>query len=182
MSARRSDDMFVYRLSTHGEGTSAPSATTADLTVVPKKVESSLVAQWHVNDTVVSKSAHGSKSSALLSTSLGTSRHEKARVLAPEAAGLPLLAGVIPEGPPLRREVAVAGGNAHKEGIVLLEDRGVGDLGDRGVLGGSVHLGQDFLGESLGDAVQVDRAAGLTDAFGFGLGEGLDVAPGGVLK
>jgi hypothetical protein len=32
-----------------------------------------------------------------------------------------------------------------------------------------VHLGEDLLGESLGDAVEVDLAAGLADALGLGL-------------
>jgi hypothetical protein len=45
-----------------------------------------------------------------------------------------------------------------------------------------VHLRQDFLGEGLGDAVQVDHAAGFPDALGLGLGELLDVAIGGVLE
>lgn len=167
---------------TYGEGTSAPSATTTDLAVVAEEVESGLVAEGNVDDTVVRKSAHGSESSALLSTALGSGRDEQARVLAPEAAGLPLLAGVVPEGSPLRGEVAVARGDAHQEGIVLLEDGRVGDLGDGGVLGGSVHLGQNILGEGLGHAVEVDGAAGLADALGLGLGEGLDVSPGGVLE
>jgi hypothetical protein len=95
---------------------------------------------------------------------------------------LPLLASVIPEGSPLRGEVAVASGDAHEEGIVLLEDGRVGDLRDRSVLRRSVHLGQDLLGECLGDTEQVDGAAGFSDALGLGLGEGLDMAPGGVLE
>jgi hypothetical protein len=45
-----------------------------------------------------------------------------------------------------------------------------------------VHLGEDFLGESLGDAVEVDGTAGLADALGLSLCEGLDVTPGGVLE
>ena len=45
-----------------------------------------------------------------------------------------------------------------------------------------MHLGQNFLRESLGDAVEVDLAAGLADALGLGLGELLDVAIGGVLE
>jgi hypothetical protein len=44
-----------------------------------------------------------------------------------------------------------------------------------------VHLGEDLLGEGLGDAVEVDLAAGLADALGLSLGELLDVAIGGVL-
>jgi len=145
-------------------------------------VESSLVAKRNVDDAVVSESAHGCESSALLSTALGASADEQAGVLAPEATSLPLLASVVPEGPPLRGEVAVASGDAHEEGIVLLEDGGVGDLGDGGVLGRSVHLGQDLLWKSLCDAVEVDLAACLTDALGLSLGEGLDMTPGGVLE
>jgi hypothetical protein len=45
-----------------------------------------------------------------------------------------------------------------------------------------VHLGEHLLGEGLGDAVEVDLAAGLADALGLGLGELLDVAIGGVLE
>jgi hypothetical protein len=82
----------------------------------------------------------------------------------------------------LRGEVAVTSGDTHEEGIVLLEDGRVGDLRDRGVLGRSVHLGQHLLRERLGDAEQVDGAAGLSDALGLGLGEGLDMSPGGVLE
>lgn len=144
-------------------------------------MECGLVAKRNVDNAVVGESAHGSESSALLSTALGAGGNKEAGVLAPEATGLPLAAGAVPEGPPLRGEVAVAGGDAHEEGIVLLEDGGVGNLRDGVVLGGSVHLGQNLLGEGLGDAVEVDGTAGLADALGLGLGEGLDVAPGGVL-
>ena len=167
---------------TYGEGTSAPSAATADLAVVAEEVECGLVAKRNVDDAVVSKGTHGSESSALLSATLGTGVDEQAGVLAPEATGLPLAAGAVPEGPPLRGEVAVAGGDAHEESIVLLENGGVGDLRDGVVLRGSVHLGQNLLGEGLGDAVEVDGTAGLADALGLGLGEGLDVSPGGVLE
>jgi hypothetical protein len=45
-----------------------------------------------------------------------------------------------------------------------------------------VHLGEDLIGESLGDAVEVDGTAGLTDTLGLSLSEGLDVTPGGVLE
>ena len=177
------DHGIVYsKQRTYGEGTSAPSATTADLAVVAKEVESGLVAERNVDDAVVGESAHRSESSALLSTALGAGGDEQAGVLAPEATGLPLAAGPVPEGPPLGGEVAVAGGDAHQEGIVLLEDGGVGDLGDGGVLGRSVHLGEDLIGEGLGDAVEVDGTTGLTDTLGLGLGEGLDVSPGGVLE
>ena len=172
----------IARRETYGEGTSAPSATATDLAVVTKKVEGGLVAERNVDDAVVGESAHGGESSALLSAALGAGADEQAGVLAPEATGLPLTAGAVPEGPPLRGEVAVAGGDAHEESIVLLENGGVGDLRDGVVLRGSVHLGQNLLGEGLGDAVEVDGTAGLADALGLGLGEGLDVSPGGVLE
>lgn len=174
----RVSDIFGW---TYGEGTGTPGGATADLAVVTEKVESGLVAEGNVDDTVVSESAHGSKRGALLSTALSASGDEETSILAPEAARLPLLASVVPEGSPLGGPVAVAGGDAEEERVVLLEHRGVGDLGDRLVLGRSVHLGQDLLGESLLDAVEIDGAAGLFDALGLSLGEGLDVAPGGVL-
>lgn len=131
---------------------------------------------------MVSKRAHGRESSALLSTTLGTSGDEQASILAPEAAGLPLLASVVPERAPLGWEVAVAGGDSEQESVVLLEYRGVGDLRDGLVFGRGVHLGQDVLREGLLDAVEVDGTAGFFDALGLGLGEGLDMAPGGVLR
>jgi hypothetical protein len=143
-----------------GESTRAPSRTTTNLAVVTKKMESSLVTQRHVDDTVVRERAHGRHSRALLPAALCRRADEQARVLAPEAARLPLLARVVPEGPPLGGEVAVAGRDSHQEGVVLLKDRGVGHLGDRAVLFGRVHFGQDFGGEGFGDAVQVDAATG----------------------
>ena len=77
-------------------------------------------------------------------------------------------------------EVAVSRWDAEQESIIVHDvlDR------DKGVvrLGGSVHLGEDLIGEGLGDAVEVDGTAGLTDALGLSLGEGLDVTPGGVLE
>ena len=165
-----------------GESTRAPSRAATDLAVVTEKVEGSLVAERHVDDAVVGEGAHGRDSGALLSTALGRGADEQTCVLAPEAAGLPLLASVVPEGPPLGREVTVAGRDAHQEGVVLLEGGWVGHLGDRGVLLGGVHLGQDILGEGLGDAVEVDGAAGFSDALGLSLGELLNVAIGGVLE
>lgn len=166
---------------TYGEGAGTPGAAATDLGVVAEKVEGSLVAERHVDDTVVSESAHGSDSGALLSTTLSGGGDEETSVLAPEGTGLPLAAGLVPECAPLGGEVAVASGNAHQEGIVLLENAGVRESGDGVVLLGGVHLGQNLLGESLLDAVQVDGAAGGLDALGLGLGEGLHVAVHGVL-
>jgi hypothetical protein len=49
-------------------------------------VESGLVAERNVDDTVVSESAHGGKGCALLSTSLSAGADEETSVLAPETA------------------------------------------------------------------------------------------------
>jgi len=49
-------------------------------------------------------------------------------------------------------EVSVAGWDAEKEGVVFFEF-GRGDEGDGGGLAGSVHFGEDFLGEGFLDPV-----------------------------
>lgn len=82
---------------------------------------------------------------------------------------------------PLGGEVAVAGGNAKQEAVVLGEDVGVLKDGDVGGLGGSVHLVEDLLGESLGNLVDVDLSAGGLGTLLLGLGELPDVAVHGVL-
>lgn len=65
--------------------------------------------------------------------------------------------------------------------IILLQRLGVVNDGILGSLTRCVHLGQDFLRESLGNLVDVDLSACCSDAFGFGLGESGDVAVHGVL-
>ena len=95
--------------------------------------------------------AHGRNGRALLPPALRPRRHEHARILAPVAARAPLLAGLVPEGFPLRGEVAVAGGDAEEEGVVAFE-LVRGDCGDGGGFGGRVHFGQDFFGEGFGDS------------------------------
>jgi hypothetical protein len=74
---------------THGEGACTPSTTSTDLAVVAQEVEGGLVTKRDVNDTVVSKGAHGGKCCALLTTSLGASADEQTSVLAPETALFP---------------------------------------------------------------------------------------------
>jgi hypothetical protein len=54
--------------------------------------------------------------------------------------------------------------------------------GDTLIFRRSIHFLQNLIGESLFDLVEVALAAGLFDAFGFRLREGLDVAPCGVLR
>lgn len=82
---------------------------------------------------------------------------------------------------PLGGEVAVTGGNAKQEAVVLGEDVGVLKDGDVGGLGGSVHLVEDLLGEGLGNLVDVDLSAGGLGTLLLGLGELPDVAVHGVL-
>lgn len=131
--------------------------------------------------------------------------------LAPESSRLPLSTSRVPESFPLGGEVSIsavkqemleldqtkekkkgekAGGTKGKEysrrdskqkRIILLQRLGVVNDGILGSLTRCVHLGQDFLRESLGNLVDVDLSACCSDAFGFGLGESGDVAVHGVL-
>ena len=129
-----------------------------DLTQVGQLTEGGLVAQRNVDQAVVSKSAHGSKASGLLATTLGTGRDEQTSVLAPVAATGPDTTGLVPESLPLGGEVTVAGGDTEEESIVFGEVGRIFQHGDVG-LGRSVHLGQDLVGEGLGDPV-VKRVGG----------------------
>lgn len=131
--------------------------------------------------------------------------------LAPESSRLPLSTSRVPEGFPLGGEVSISAvkqemsesdqtkekkrrkkkkGGKRKEysrrdskqkRIILLQRLGVVNDGILGSLTRCVHLGQDFLRESLGNLVDVDLSACCSDAFGFGLGESGDVAVHGVL-
>lgn len=130
--------------------------------------------------------------------------------LAPESSRLPLSTSRVPEGFPLGGEVSIAAvkqemlesdqakeknkkkirgekgkeysrRNSKQKRIILLQRLGVVNDGILGSLTRCVHLGQDFLRESLGNLVDVDLSACCSDAFGFGLGESGDVAVHGVL-
>lgn len=129
------------------EGTGTPGATTVDLAEVGQLGEGGLVAQRDVEETVVSKGAHGSKGSGLLATTGGTGRDEETSILAPVATGSPDTSGLVPEGLPLGGEVTVASGDTEEDGIVLQE--GIGLRNGVARLGRGVHLGQDLIRESL---------------------------------
>ena len=101
---------------------------------------------------MVGHGAHGRDGGALLAAAHGRGADEEAGVLAPVGAAGPLRAGVVPEGLPLRGEVAVARGDAEEEGVVFFERARV-DVRDGGAFGGGVHFGQDFLGEGFGHPV-----------------------------
>lgn len=106
-----------------------------DLRKVGELSKGVLVTQRHVEETVVGQSRHGSKSSALLATSLSSGTDEQAGVLAPVGTSLPLTTGGVPEGLPLSREVSVTGWDTEEESIVLLKSLGVGQGWNVGVLG-----------------------------------------------
>lgn len=120
-----------------------------DLLEVGKQREGGLVAQRHVEETVVRESAHSSNGGRFLTTTESAGGDEETGVLAPVATGGPDRAGLVPEGLPLSGEVTVTGGDTQQDGVVLQEVIG---LNDRVAgLGRGVHLGQDLVGESLGD-------------------------------
>lgn len=110
-----------------------------------------LVAQGHVDHALVDPGGHGGDRGGLLAAALGARGDEEAEVLALQGAVHPQLAEAVDEGLPLRGEVAVAGGHAEEEGVVLREGVGLGE-GNRGVLRGGVHLGGHFAGEGFFDS------------------------------
>lgn len=173
--------MPLLKKKTYSKGTGTPGRATADLRHVGKDAEGGLVAERHVDHAVVGQRGHGRKHGALLTTAHGGSGDEDTSVLAPVRTRLPLAAGLVPESLPLRREVAVARRDTEEVGIVLLQGGRVIEGRDAAVLGRSVHLGQDLIGEGLGDLVEVAGTAGGLDALGLLLGQGLDMTPGGVL-
>lgn len=164
-----------------GKGAGTPGRTTVDLREVGKLAKGLGVAERDVVEAVVSKGGHGSKSSGLLATTEGTGGDEETSLLAVEATRRPDTAGLVPEGLPLGRHVAVTGGDTEEDTVVFEELRGVVKDGDSGILGRSVHLAEDFLRKGLGDLVDVDGGTGLLSTSLLGEGEGLDVAVGGVL-
>lgn len=128
------------RMETHRESTSAPRTATTDLAVIAKKVECSLVAKRNIDDAVVGEGAHGSKSSAFLSSPLSPGAHKNSSILAPISTTLPLLPGAVPESSPLGWEVAVTSRNPNEESIILLKDGRICDLRDRRVFWRSMHF------------------------------------------
>ena len=153
-----------------GEGTGTPGGATVDLIEVRQVGECVLVSKGNVDETVVSEGAHGGNAGGLLATALGAGADEQTGVLAPESARGPLAASAVEESLPLGGEVAVACRDTEEDGVVLLERGGVAEEGHVGGLGRRVHLGEDLLGESLGDLVHVGVAASLADTLELSLG------------
>ena len=111
------------------------------------------------------ESTHGRQGGALLPSALRGGADEDADVFAVEAARLPLLAGLVPEGFPLGGEVTVAGGDPEEEGVVFFE-LVRGDEGDGAGLARCVHLREDFFGEGLFDSVSIAQLSGVFGAQG----------------
>jgi hypothetical protein len=152
-----------------GEGAGAPGAAAVDLVEVGElfcgKVrlymelrgsdisltKRLLVTQRNKDEAVVNKGRHGCNSGRLLATTESAGGDEHAGVLAPESTLLPLSTGLVPEGLELGGEVAVPSRDTKEDTVVRFDLGGVVEDGDVGGLGGRIHLGQDLLGERLGD-------------------------------
>lgn len=173
------DDMSVLKFSSLRVSQLTPWGTTVDLLKVGQLSESSLVAERNVDEAVVNQSGHAGDGGGLLATTEGTGADEHAGVLAPEAALLPLLAGLVPEGLELGREVSVTGGNTEEDTVEGLKLGGIIQGGDVGGLGRRVHLSKDLLGEGLGDLEEGGIATSLADALELSLGLWLGQQSGG---
>ena len=114
------------------------------------------VTQRHIDHAVVCESAHRRQRRALLATALGSGADEDANVLAVKAARLPLLPRLVPKGFPLGRKITVPRRNTEEEGVILFKFVG-GDDWDGAGLAGSVHLGEDLLGEGLFDSTSGEQ-------------------------
>jgi hypothetical protein len=89
-----------------------------------------------------SKRRHSRQRGSFLSTTLRSSANEQSNILTPEATSRPLLAGRIPEGLPLSREISKTGRDTEEERVVILEGGGVDSR--IGGFGTCVKLGEDF--------------------------------------
>jgi len=134
---------------TYSEGTGAPGGSTANLGEISEDGEGVLVSERNKDETVVSEGAHGGDGSRLLASSHGSSGDEHTDVLARESTLAPESAGGVDERLELSREVSVTGGDAEEDTIVVA--KGVGGSDGIVPLGSGVHLGEDLVGESLGN-------------------------------
>lgn len=169
----------LARTVARGEGASAPGRATVDLIEVGEEGEGGLVAERHVEKTVVGESRDRVEGSNLLTTARGTSADEQASELAVELTLGPETTGGIPEGAPLGRLGTKTGRDTEEEAVVL------GQVGrsDDGVirLGGSVHLGENLVREGLRDLEDVGVAASGLNTLLNSLGKGADVTVGRVV-
>ena len=87
-------------------------------------VDSVLIPQRYVDDTVVNEGAQGVLDRLFLTASLSSHRDENPSVFAGALAGSPESIGRLPKDPPLSGVVSVSSGDAEEESIVGGEDLG----------------------------------------------------------
>ena len=141
---------------THSKSSGPPRSPTPHRGQIGQGRKRRGVTQRHIDHAVVGEGAHRRQRRALLSAALGSGADEDANVLAVVAARLPLLPRLVPKGFPLGREITVPRRNTEEEGVILFELVG-GDEGDGAGLAGSVHLGEDLLGEGLFDSTSGEQ-------------------------
>ena len=141
---------------THGKSTGTPRSPTPHRGQIGQGRKRRGVTQRHIDHAVVGEGAHRRQRRALLSTALGSGADENANVLAVVAARLPLFARLVPEGFPLIWEITESRRDTEEEGVILFEFVG-GDEWDGAGLAGSMHLGEDLLGEGLFDSTRGEQ-------------------------
>lgn len=112
---------------------------------VGQELEGGLVSEWDIDDAMVRQRAHASQGSRLLATAQAGGGDENTSVFSPVAAGAPDAAGLVPERLPLGGEVAVSGGDAKEESVVLEKLIGVAQHLDAAVLWRSVHFAENLI-------------------------------------
>jgi len=160
------------------ESARTPGRATVGLGGVGQLCEGSGIAKGNEGDAVVSEGREARNNGRLLSTTETTGGDEHAGELAVQLALLPELACAVQESLELSGHVTVASGDAKEEAIVVSEVAGSDDGVRR--LGRCMHLGQNLLGESLGNLVDGDLTTGSFDAPLLSLGNLGDVAVEGV--
>lgn len=116
-----------------------------NLVEIGQEREGGLVSQRNIDDAVVSQCAHTGKSSRFLATAGGAGGDENTSVFSPVATAAPNTAGFVPERFPLGGEVAISGWDSKEKSVVLEKLIGVTQDLNAGVLGSSMHFGEDIL-------------------------------------
>jgi len=158
--------------------TRTPRGSTVDFGQVGELSKRAAVAKRDVDYSVVHQCGERVHDGSFLSTAWRTRGDKYGGKLACQGALGPELACCVPKGLPLSGEVTITGGNAKEESVEFRQLVG----GNDGVVWfrRSVHLGEDFIWESLWDLVNFSRAASCDNALLDGFGERGDMAVHGV--
>jgi len=140
---------------THSVCPGAPRTPSSSLPKSRLNFQRRLIPQRNIDHPMSSKRRHSRQRGSLLSTTLRSSANEQPNILTPEATRRPLLAGCIPEGLPLCREISEPGGDAEEERVVFLKGGGV--YSRIGGFGTCVKLGENFFWECLADSEDIKR-------------------------